>query len=272
VNAVDRALLLGWFRREPAECVPMLHHLSAEDTREFLEAVDADDLGELLRFASVWWLKRTMAQHPDVAWQQAVEQAGTDPNALRLLRLLDRTQREVLLSGITRRKQARVMRALALPRDQVIAIADDRIPVAHPDDSVADVVQRLRSEDARGGFLYVISDTGRYLGQVPISHLIDAPPAADIAELPRQRFEPVPAGMLLTDAQRRNDWRTSDTLPVADAEGLLVGALRFASLVRAIELARGEEPVVLPSVPALLMGSWLDVLATFFSRSRRRGI
>ena len=269
MNAVDRALLLGWFRREPAECVRLLQYLTPEESGEFLTALDDNDLGELFRFASVWWLKRMMLQYVDIHWDQAVEQAGTDPNAIRLLRLLDRDERDRLLQNITRRRQARILRALALPREQVIAIANDRIPVAHPDEQVGSVVQRLRNEDPRGGFLYVISDTGRYLGQVAISSLIDACTTAEIAELPRQRFEPVPAAMPLADAQRRNDWRASDTLPVVDGDNALVGALRFASLVRAIELARGEEPAPLPSVPSLLMGSWLDVLATFFSRGRR---
>jgi Mg/Co/Ni transporter MgtE len=273
VNGVDHALLLGWFRREPAECVRLLQYLTPDENGAFLAALDDNDLGELFRFASVWWLKRTMTQYPDVAWDQAAEQAGTDPNALRLLRLLDRAERDRLLQNTTRRRHARIMRALALPRDQVVAVANDRIPVAHLEEPVGVVVQRLRGEDPRGGFLYLISDAGRYLGQVAISSLIDACPTAEVSELPRQRFEPVPAGMQLADAQRRNDWRSSDTLPVVDGEGLLLGALRFASLVRAIELARGEAPTVLPSVPSLLMGSWLDVLAALFSRGgRRRGI
>ena len=269
MNSVDLALLLGWFRREPAECVRLLQYLTPEESGEFLAALDDADLGELFRFASVWWLKRVMSHHAEIRWDQAVEQAGTDPNAIRLLRLLDRDVRERLLQTISRRRQARILRALALPREQVIAIANDRIPVAHPDESVGTVVQRLRNEDPRGGFLYMISDTGRYLGQVAISSLIEACSTAQISELPRQRFEPVPAAMPLADAQRRNDWRSSDTLPVVDGDNMLVGALRFASLVRAIELARGEEPAPLPSVPSLLMGSWLDVLATFFSRGRR---
>ena len=272
MNAVDRSLLLGWFRREPAECVRLLQYLTPDESCEFLSALDDNDLGELLRFASVWWLKRMMSQHLDIRWDQAVEQAGTDPNAIRLLRLLDRDVRDRLLQNITRRRQARILRALALPREQVIAIASDQIPVAHPDEQVGTVIKRMRAEDLRGGFLYVISDTGRYLGQVAISSLIDACTTAEISELPRQRFEPVPAAMPLEDAQRRNDWRASDTLPVVDGNNMLLGALRFASLVRAIELARGEEPTPLPSVPALLMGSWLDVLATFFSRGRRKGI
>jgi len=268
VNDVDRALLTGWFHKSPADCARLLPRLTSEETGGLLASLGTGDLAQLLRHASVWWLKRVIAEHPSVPWEEALERAGTDPNPLRLLRLLDRDTRERLLRGLSRRRHARITRALALPREQVVAVTDDRIPVARPEEQVSVVVDRMRAEEPRGSWLYLITDAGRYLGQVTLAALLDAENGRPVAALHRSRFDPLPAGMPLADAVKRSDWRETDTLPVADADGALLGAARFASLVQAIELASGEEPK-LPNVPALLMASWLDVLAAFFARSTR---
>ena len=271
MTVIDVELMHAWMRADPPACCVALAKLGAEERAAALEQCDAQDLALLLRHAPVWWLNVVQTELPGLQWDEAISIAGIDINVIRMLRSARREVREHRLASLPERQRARVARALALPRDRVLATLDDSPPTAHLSETTGTVLDRIGSlGPSAGAWVYLVNDVEGYAGQVALVDLARTPESRQIAELPVTQRAVIYAGWLLADALRQSAWQIHDTLPVVDEGGRFTGVLRLCDLVRALRLTDADLQPPPLNIPMRIIYTWMHLLIALMGRSRSR--
>jgi hypothetical protein len=271
VSAIDVELMHAWMRADAPACCIALAKLGAEERAAALSQCDAGDLALLLRHAPVWWLNVVQSEVPDLPWNDALKEAGVDINVIRMLRAARRDVRERRLASLPEPQRARIARALMLPRDRVLSALDDHPPVAHLGETAGSVMQRVGSlASQRESWIYLVNDVEGYAGQVAIVDAARAARSQVMADLPLEQRALLRSVMLLDSAMRLPDWQVHDSLPVVDEAERFAGVLRLGDLVRALRLTDAEANPRPINLPALIIGSWAQLLVALMGRHRDR--
>jgi hypothetical protein len=270
VNEIDVELLRAWLRSDPPACCIALAKLGIDERSAALSQLDVDDLALLLRHGPAWWLNVVQAEHPDLAWNEAIGNAGVDVNVIRMLRSAPRELRALRLAGLHERQRSRVARALVLPRDRVLSVLDDAAPVAHLGEAPAAVLERVRRMGpAVGSWVYLVNDVEGYAGQIGLVELTHSYAAQSLTELPLIQRPLLRSALLLTDAVRLPDWQIYDILPIADDAGRFAGVVRLGDLVRALHLTDAEHNQPPFNMAMLIISTWSALLLALLGRRRR---
>lgn len=125
---------------------------------------------------------------------------------------------------------------LQYPDDAAGRLMDPQVAPLRAGFSVADALARLRRSRSTGlREMFVIDDDGRLAGRVEIQDLAAAEPTAPLREITRRLIAVVkeldPREEVVSVLQRQ----PITELPVVDDEGRLVGVIRQAALVAAVE-------------------------------------
>ena len=217
------------------------------EAARLMEAMPADDAAQLLAgqpgHAA---LRAWQALAPDVAWQtlrrlpdaQADHLlAEADPVlAVSVLTQLDPDEREARLNRLSREVARELRELLAYPEDSAGRMMDPRVSPLRRGMTVAEALDRLR-QIPRSGLreLYVIDDEGRLAGRVEVHDLALAQPDRPLSEITRPvlaqvgELEPREEVVEILQAQ------PITVLPVVNEAGRLIGVIRQAELMAAIE-------------------------------------
>jgi Mg/Co/Ni transporter MgtE len=175
-----------------------------------------------------------------------------------------------MLARTSPRARARLNRALALPKDRVASVLDERIHVCHADETVAEVARRVARSASEDAWIYVTDAASRYAGQFTLLALAESPPDRRVGEIPQVQRPRIATTLLLEDALRLADWRGHESLPVSDETGRFSGVLRLGTLARTLRI---DEDAPVETRPFDLVGSvvtlWLRILVSMVSRAGR---
>jgi magnesium transporter len=183
---------------------------------------------------------------PDVA--EAVLETMGEPDASRLLAAMEAPRAAALLGRIApeRRERllaaldghtARELRALAShPRDSAGGLMDPRVTAFRPDETAADVLERLRAQpERRVQRIYVVDDHGHLVGSIALQDVAVAPPGERLDGLMTRSPLRVLASAGREEILEAFETRRVPSLAVVDFEGRLVGVIPHASLVDAAQ-------------------------------------
>jgi len=179
---------------------------------------------------------RAVLEHLPAALAQRVLAEAEPAASAAVLMLLEPEARERLLKPLDR-EVARELRALAgYPQDSAGRLMDARIIPLRVGMTVGEAIERLRSVRRRGlRELYVVDDAGRLAGRVELQDIALARHEQPLAEIMRG----VPA--VVRDLDPREDVveilqrEPISVLPVVNQEGRLLGVIRQAKLMAAVE-------------------------------------
>ncbi len=159
------------------------------------------------------------------------------PNAtLTLLGQCDEAERNRLLGLLSESVQKELQELLVYPDDSVGRLMETRVGVFRPGMTVAQALERLRHSKQRGlHTLFLVDDDNRLSARLAIHDLA----IADLDQTLRQIAEP--ANVVVQATAPREE--VADILersrlpniPVVDMDGHLVGVVRYASLIKALE-------------------------------------
>ncbi|MDX1376507.1 MAG: magnesium transporter, partial [Burkholderiales bacterium] len=164
--------------------------------------------------------------------------AETDPaQATSVLAQIEPEPRARLLGLLNAQIAAELQALLVYPPESAGRIMDPQVTPVRADGTVAEALTRLRSLRRKGlRELYVVDFEGRLSGRLEIQELAVAEEDTPLRELTR----PLPA--VVRDMDPREDVATIlqehpmlTALPVIDQAGRLVGAIRQAGILSAIE-------------------------------------
>jgi magnesium transporter len=218
----------------------------SEAARE-LEALPADEAAALLaphvpRAVVRAWealaadFARAVLEHlPEALAQRVLAEAEPAASAA-VLTQLEPDEREALLSKLDK-EVARELRALAeYPQDSAGRLMDARVIPLRAGMPVGEAIERLRAV-RRGGFreLYVVDDSGRLAGRVEMQDLALAGRDQPLAEIMHGVTAVVrdldPREEVVEILQRE----PITVLPVVNQAGRLLGVIRQAKLMAAVE-------------------------------------
>jgi magnesium transporter len=231
VAALDRRYLLDY----PREAARQLEKIPATDAARLLAAQPPNVV------LPVW-----QALSPDVA---AVTLEAIDTALVRqwlseaepavsaaVLAQLDREDRKRILGLLDSHVSKELDELLQYPEDAAGRLMDPRVTPLRTDFSVADALERLRRIRMRGlRELFVVGDDGRLSGRVEIQDLATTEPARPLRDITRQLIA------VVRDLDPREEFvsvlqqQPITELPVVNIDGRLVGVIRQAALVSAVE-------------------------------------
>lgn len=159
------------------------------------------------------------------------------------LRRLEAPRREPVLARLGPERGGQLRRMLGYPENSAGALADPLVLALVEDITVAEAQRRLRSSRLHlYYYLYILSRHGRLVGALSVAELMAARPQAPLASVMRRDVVRLDAHTTLATIGALPAWRDFDALPVVDAQGYFVGAIRHKTVRR---MARtGSRPMM----------------------------
>lgn len=225
-----------------------------EDAARILERCDPDDVAAILsglRAAHAAAVFRALSPSPAAACADMIgaEQLAAILEALPLdaaagaARRLGADRRDGVLALLTDERRASVERVLAFPENSAGALCDPLVVTLPADMSVADAQRQLRGPARHVYYyLYVVDRNAILVGTLAIPELMAARPRQPLSAVMQRNLVRLDARTDLATVASHPAWRDLDALPVVDAGGRMLGAIRH-QLVRQM-YSEGGRPMV----------------------------
>jgi len=229
-------------RAHPLEAAAALERVAAEDAAALLDRVGpALAAAALQRMAAPVAVAVLACAAPGRAaeWIAALP---LDLGAI-FLRRLGVPAREAIVAALPAARARALGALLRFPEQSAGALMDPEVLALPQDQSAGEALALVRSNPAHARYnLYVVDREQRLVGVLNLRELLLADPRAPLAGSMRREVH-----RLAADADRHAivsnpGWREVHALPVVDANGLFLGALRYRTLRRLEEELRGARP------------------------------
>jgi magnesium transporter len=196
-------------QKRPERWAPVVRALSTERAARLLETLPAGMAGALL-------------EHMD------------PPAAAMLLSRTEDDARQEILKTIERGAQRELEALLSYPPDSAGRIMDPRVLAFSTGSRVAEVLERLRAASwKRFDEIFVLGARGELDGVLLLQELVLAPPETRLSELRRTPHAVATAMATREEVVELLDRTRLPVIPVVDAEGRLLGAVRYEALLTA---------------------------------------
>lgn len=241
---VKKKLARRLLDKHPLEAARLLEGLQIQDEVDALMGVEVETAAEVLRLQERWRARACLAAWPENDRPELL--SALDPAlAARLLRLMDASDREAVLSSCPEKTTGPVRRLLKYPEGTAGALMDPNPPAAPEDITVAAALELIERGSSRSrSQFYVVTREDVLVGVVEVDKLVLARPE----EIIGSRKSPISA-RLSARADRNGilshpGWRHHHTLPVVDRNEVLIGAFTYQALreLEADSGVRREDP------------------------------
>ncbi len=223
-------------RRYPAEAAEQLDALPVRDLAGAARDLVPADLAVVMEYLSP--LKNAaLFQLLDRDAQHAILERAVPRVAIAILNELEDEARDTLLGELHPTVRDDLTRLLTFPENTAGRLMDQAFVGARAVMTVSEALRQLQeSQIRRARSLFVITPDQRLAGRVDIQDLA----LATSGEEPLRNFMQPVEGFVTTLAPREEvvdllDRTRLDSVPVVDADGKLMGVVRYRSLFRAIE-------------------------------------
>jgi magnesium transporter len=198
--------------------------------------------------------------------------------AARLLRRLEEPVRAEALAALPARRGRALGRLVDFPENTAGALLDPEVLAVAQDQSAGDALARIRQDPEHARYnLYVVDRDGHLVGALNLRELLLAPPAAPLADLMVRDPQVIRADTVREAIVRHPGWREVHALPVVDAAGVYLGAIRYRTLRSLEDALRPQEPgdartaEALADLFATAAAGLLEAVAGGADGARRRG-
>ncbi len=233
--AVSKALDREFIQRFPDEATRRLETLDAEQAVEILTqhpaTITLPVWERLSPDVAVNVFSRLPSNTATTLLSELAPASGTG-----FLSHLQPDRRENLLARL-RPSRAKVLRlTLQYPQDSAGSLMEPQLLRFRPEMTVGQSLSRLQSQKRRGTrVLFVVDIDNRLIGQIEVQEMAYAGADARLADL----LTPVSAAVTVTAGREEivqllERHRLTD-IPVVDADGRMVGVVRYDALVKAVE-------------------------------------
>lgn len=249
-------------RRYPSEAAEALDALDAGRLAEAVAGLEPRALAVALEYLSPGKMVAVFDALEAEAQIELLERA-TPRLAITLVAELDDERREALLATLRPAVRDDLTRLLAFPENTAGRLMERSFVGVHADMTVSEALRRLKeSAVRRARSVFVLTPDQELAGRVDIQDLALAPDD----EMLRDYVQPV-QGYVTALAPREEvvellDRSRLDSVPVVDAQGRLLGVVRYRTLFRAIEDVASADLQKMVGVSAderALSGSWFSI-------------
>lgn len=236
---LEHDLAIAVLASHPLEAARVLERLPAKEVAAFLADVGPETAAACLRVMHDPVAAETLAALEEARAAQILEALPVDASSM-LLRRLSAERRNALLAAIGGREERSLRALLRFAPNTAGALMDPDVLALPVDLTVADALERVRqaANDARYN-LYAVDREGRLVGAFNLRELFLADAKATLSSISRRNPHRIPAGADRHAIVSHPGWREVHALPVADANGVYLGAIRYRTLRRLEDELRG---------------------------------
>ena len=240
VSSISTTLTKGFLNTYPGEAAQLVNDVPVGEALQLLSSMPISTVVTLMQ-----------RLNPHVAAQIAEEMerdlfvgvfSAIDPGqGVLLLARLERNMLNEKLDLLPESVAREYREILAYPPDSAGSLMDPRVVVYHLDDTVKQVLERIRTVGERRIVdIAVVDDTGKLVAQIPLQTIAVSPPKTKIRELIERQPVSIEVLSPREDVVQLLDARKLTSLPVVDVHGKLVGIIRYDSLVSAAQQEASE--------------------------------
>jgi magnesium transporter len=224
------ALSGAYLKRHPGEAAARLETFAAAEAAALLASVPAEDAAGVLARMAPAVASAVVERLPDA--RAAGMLAALEVHAAgAVLRRLPADRRTALLEAVPPDAADAVSRLLRFRESTVGALVDPFAMALPADMSAAGALAHVRAHPDRvAGDLLVVARDQTLRGAVSLAALIAAPPTTTLGELARPVPVSFPAAIDVQAVAASPAWTVAGAVPVVDAGGRLIGALRASAL------------------------------------------
>jgi Mg/Co/Ni transporter MgtE len=136
-----------------------------------------------------------------------------------------------VLARVSAERRARLSALLSFREDSAGALADPLVLTLRDDTTVAEAQLQLRgSQHHLFFYVYVVAGDGRIVGTLALPELMEAQPSEALGSVMRRDLVALDASTDRATLAAHPAWRDFDALPVVDAGGRLIGAIRHKTI------------------------------------------
>jgi CBS domain-containing protein len=230
-------------RLRPGELADLLEDLERDARQELLASLEPDRAADALEEMDPEDLEALLRETPPEEAAALVARMEPD-EAVDALRDLEDDARQELFDHMDPAQRERLSGLLNFEEDQAGGFMTTNLVTAPPDQTVAEVRERLRSEQGHGGDLdgvVVVGATGELLGDVPMYALAIASEDSRIGSLlPDGDSVCVPSDAGVTEVAERLVESRHSSVIVVDPENRPIGRILADDLLDALLPERGR--------------------------------
>ncbi len=237
--------IAGSHPHEAADILEALDEEGAADLLQDLEPVDAGDVLDQMRPEAAADVLEEL--EPDDA-AELISEMETD-QAVDLIGALSPSERQAVLDALDPETAADVESLLVYPPDTAGGMMTTDVaalPVGMTAGEAIEALRRLHDElGSNLRYVYVVDDANRLVGVVPFRELVFARPTTGLDEVMETNI-----AMVRTDTDREEvaeliQRYTLIAIPVVDHDGRLVGMVKVAEAMEAIQAEAGEDLAIM---------------------------
>jgi magnesium transporter len=227
----------------PADVADLIEHLEPEErqlfvqiTRHVIEAETISHLDETVR-------DEVVEQLGPQALAEVVAELDTD-DAVELLEDLEPEQQEQVLQSVPAEERVLLQQSLTFPEDSAGRLMQRELVAIPAHWTVGETIDFLRSEtELPDDFydLFVVDETHKPAGAVPLSRVLRSPRATRLSELMETELRLVPADMDQEAVAYLFRQYALVSAPVVDEAGRLIGVVTVDDVVRVIDEEAEED-------------------------------
>lgn len=228
--ALEARLLEAFVDAHPAEAARALELMSASGAAEVISELPSKLCAELLRWLAPVLAARSLESVPVERAARTLSFTRQDIAAA-ILRAMSPRHRSIIMESMSPKAQKATRSLLRYAEDTAGALMDPEVLTVAESVSVADALERIRQSPRHAlYYLYVVTEDQKLVGVVNIRELMEARPDQVLGLVGARPAESVSARASWRAVVAHPGWRRFHALPVVEADGRFVGAVRYESV------------------------------------------
>ncbi len=232
--SLQRRLAESLVRDHPDRAAGVLERLDAGSAARALAPLAPAETGEVVRRLPPLFAAALLEKLRPERAAAVVEELALDV-AVRLVRRLAEEPARALLDALSSRTARAIRALLHFPENTAGAIMDPEVLALPEDMSAREALTQVRAAPEQARYnLYVVDREQRLVGALNLRELLLARPRARLCEIMVHEPQRLRADQDRTTVAVHPGWHEVHSLPVVDARGAYLGAVRYRTL-RALE-------------------------------------
>jgi magnesium transporter len=230
-----QALIQGYLQQYPREAAKLVDSLPPEDAIRYLQAEPSPTAANVF-----------LGLNPDFAAELITEMEGDlfralfttiDPaRGAALLARLDESAIENRVALLPEQLAREYQELLGYPLDTAGCLMDPRVTAFRTDQTVEEVLRRIRSvRDRRILDICVVDDEGMLLATLPLQEIAISEPKSRLGEMIHGQPASIHVMSPREEVVQLLEEKRLASLPVVDLDGKLLGIIRYDALVTAAQ-------------------------------------
>lgn len=273
----EQTVIGAFVSTHPRDAARLVARMSSDRAGQVLTLLPSDIAAQLVPHLDALFAAQTISSVDAELGAKVLDELPLRL-AASTLRRIPSDKREELLGQTSSERQGRLRALLAHPVGSAGSLMDPEVLALNEDLLVEDALTAVRAHAAVSFHYVYVVDAGVLKGALGLPELLAASPSRTLASLCRSGVESLLVGTQLDAIASHSAWSRLVALPVVDAEGTLLGVLRYSTLRRieqelrtvAASQAPGATGEALAELYGLAVAGVLEWPSLLFSGPRSR--